>query len=202
MFGISTTLRVSVLVICLVGASEICAQVKIGTVDVDRIFKDYKKTKEAEGKLNEAKNAAKKEYDERAENYKKALDEINKLNSQLDSPALTAEAKAVKAKERDEKIANIKNMEREISEFRQTREQQLQQQMIRLRETLLKEIMEVVMEKRKARGLDVVLDKSGASASGFSPILFSPDSMDFTTEVISEVNKKPNATPSPSPAKP
>jgi len=31
-------------------------------------------------KINEAKDAAKKEYDDRAENYKKALDEINKLN--------------------------------------------------------------------------------------------------------------------------
>jgi Skp family chaperone for outer membrane proteins len=186
----------------LVGAVEIHAQTKIGTVDVDRIFKEYKKTREAEAKLNEAKNAAKKEFDERAESYKKALDEINKLNGQLDAPALTAEAKAAKAKERDDKIAKIKNMEREITEFRQTREQQLQQQMGRLREVLLKEIMEVVTEREKAKGLDLVIDKSGASTNGFSPILFSPESMDFTTEVIAELNKKGQAGPSPSPSKP
>src|ERR1700743_3022679 len=81
---------------------------KIGTVDMSRAFKDYNKTKDAEAKINEAKNAAKKEYDERADAYKKALDEINNLNKQLDSNALSAEAKSAKAKERDDKITNIK----------------------------------------------------------------------------------------------
>lgn len=195
MFTISIVWRAAVMAFLLVGACEIQAEVKIGTVDVDRIFKEYNKTREADAKLNEAKNAAKKEYEERAETYKKALDEINKLNGQLEAPALTTDAKAAKAKERDERIANIKNMEREITEFRQTREQQLQQQMIRLREVLLKEIMEVVTERGKARGLDLVFDKSGASANRFSAILFSPESMDFTTEVITEVNKKPPASP-------
>ena len=42
---------------------------KIGTVDMQRAFKDYNKTKEAEGKINDAKNAARKEYDDRAEDY-------------------------------------------------------------------------------------------------------------------------------------
>src|SRR5436853_4294183 len=95
--------------------------VKVGTIDMNRAFKEYNKTKDAEAKINEAKNAAKKEYDDRADAYKKALDEINNLNKQLDSNALSAEAKAAKAKDRDDRIANIKNMEREINEFRQTR---------------------------------------------------------------------------------
>ena len=106
-------------------ASFAQAPLKVGTVDMNRAFKEYNKTKDSEKKINEAKDAAKKEYDDRAENYKKALDEINKLNQQLDAPALSADAKTAKAKERDEKIANIKNMEREINEFRQTRERQL-----------------------------------------------------------------------------
>ena len=89
--------------------------VKIGTVDMQRAFKEYGKTKEAEAKINDAKNAAKKEYDDRADAYKKALDDINNLNKQLDAPALSADAKTQKAKERDDKIANIKNMEREIN---------------------------------------------------------------------------------------
>src|ERR1700682_5210400 len=91
---------------------------KIGTVDMNRAFKEFNKTKDAEAKINEAKNAAKKEYDDRADSYKKALDEINNLNKQLDAPALSADAKTQKAKDRDEKIATIKNMEREITEFR------------------------------------------------------------------------------------
>lgn len=197
-----SALRVMVLVLSFFSAVETRAQTKIGTVDMERVLKEYSKTKEAEARLNEAKNAAKKEFDERADAYKKALEEINKINAQFDSPALSTDAKASKAKERDEKIANLKNMEREMNEFRQTREQQLQQQLLRMRENLLKEISDVVMEQVKSRNMDLVFDKSGASLNRFSPILFSPDAMDFTTEVITEVNKKANAAASPSPRKP
>ena len=137
------------------------ASMKVGTVDMNRAFKEYNKTKDAEAKINEAKNAAKKEYDERAESYKKALDDINKLNQQLETPALSADAKTAKAKERDEKITSIKNMEREINEFRQTRERQLQEQALRMREGIVKEITDVVMEKVKSNNLDLVFDKSG-----------------------------------------
>jgi len=146
-----SALRLIAFAACLISAVETRAQAKIGTVDMDRVLKEYHESKEAEAKVNEATNAAKKEFEDRIEAYKKALDEINKLNAQLDTPVLSAGAKAAKAKERDEKIANIKNMEREINDFRQTREQQLQQQMLRLREGIVKEITDVVMERGKSR---------------------------------------------------
>jgi outer membrane protein len=169
---------------------------KIGTVDMQRAFKDYNKTKDAEAKINDAKNAAKKEYDDRAEAYKKALDEINNLNKQLESPALSADKKTGMAKERDDKIANIKSMEREISDFRQTRERQLQEQLMRMREGIVKEITDVVMEKVKAKSLDFVLDKSGASINGVPVVLYAPESVDFTNEIIEALNKPGRATAS------
>ena len=169
---------------------------KIGTVDMQRAFKEYNKTKEAEVKINDAKNAAKKEYDDRAEAYKKALDEINNLNKQLESPALSADKKTQTAKERDDKIANIKNMEREISDFRQTRERQLQEQLMRVREGIVKEITDVVMEKVKASNLDLVLDKSGMSINGVPFLLFSHDNIDFTNDIIAVLNKPGRAASS------
>jgi outer membrane protein len=184
---------------------------KIGTVDMQRAFKEYNKTKDAEAKINDAKNAAKKEYDERAESYKKALDEINSLNKQLDAPALTAEAKTQKAKERDDKIANIKKMEREINDFSQTRERQLQEQLMRMREGIVKEITDVVVEKVKTNNMDYVFDKSGVSLNGVPIVMYAPANVDFTNDIIAVLNKpgrstavstqKTAASPSPTPAK-
>jgi len=167
---------------------------KIGTVDMQRAFKDYNKTKEAEAKINDAKNAAKKEYDDRAEAYKKALDEINNLNKQLESSALSADKKTQIAKDRDDKIANIKNMEREISDFRQTRERQLQEQLMRVREGIVKEITDVVMEKVKTNNLDLVFDRSGMSINGVPVLLYSHDNIDFTNDIIAVLNKPGRAT--------
>ena len=169
--------------------------VKIGTVDMQRAFKEYNKTKDAESKVNDAKNAAKKEFDDRTDGYKKALDEINKLNQQLDSPALSTDKKTSMAKDRDDKIANIKNMEREITEFRQTREQQLQQQAMRMREGIVKEITDVVLERVKTNGMDLVFDKSGQSQNFVPVVLYSKDSADFTTDIITALNKKAASAP-------
>src|SRR5204862_488777 len=139
---------------------------KIGTVDMQRAFKEYSKTKDAEAKVNDAKSAAKKEYDDRAESYKKALDEINALNKQLDSPNISRASKTTKAQERDDKIANIKKMEREINEFSQTRDRQLQEQLMRMREGIVKEITDVVLYKVKAKNINLVFDTSGVSLNG------------------------------------
>ena len=169
---------------------------KVGTVDMARAFKEYNKTKDAEARINEAKDAAKKELDERMDTYKKALDEINKLNQQLEAPALAADAKTQKAKERDDKIANIKNMEREITQFRQTREKQLQEQGLRMREGIVKDITDVVMEKVKSNSMDLVFDKSGFSMNGVPIVMYSRDNADFTNEVIAVLNKPGRATSS------
>jgi outer membrane protein len=162
---------------------------KIGTVDVERAFKEYNKTKDAEQKAKDAANAARKEYDGRAEDYKKAVDEINNLNNQLESPTLSADKKAQTAKDRDDKIAKIKNMEREISDFRQMRERQLQEQFMRMREGIVKEITDVVMDKVKANNLDLVFDKSGLSINRVPFLMYSNDNIDFTNDVIAVLNK-------------
>jgi outer membrane protein len=168
---------------------------KIGTLDMQRAFKEYNKTKEAEAKINDARNAAKKEFDDRQEVYKKALDEVNNMSKQLESTALSQEKKNQLAKDRDDKIANVKTMEREMSNFGQTREQQLREQLMRVREGLVKEITDVVMEKVKTKNLDFVLDKSGMSINGVPVVMYAPDNVDFTNEIIDALNKASRATP-------
>ncbi|MGH8100611.1 MAG: OmpH family outer membrane protein [Chthoniobacterales bacterium] len=186
----------------LLPAAAFAQSLKIGTVDMQRAFKEYTKTKDAEAKINDAKNAAKKEYDDRADSYKKALDKVNNLNKQLESTALSADAKSKATKERDDEIANIKNMEREINEFRQTRERQLQEQALRMREGIVKEITDVVMDKVKATHLDLVFDKSGMSLNGVPVVMFAPENWDFTTEILTTLNKNIKPASAASPAKP
>jgi outer membrane protein len=163
--------------------------VKIGTINMDRAFKEYSKTKEAEKKVNDAKDAAKKEFDDRTDSYKKALEEVNNLNKQLESTALSADKKTQLAKDRDDKINNIKNMEREINEFRVTRENQLREQALRMRDGIVKEIMDVVNDKVKTLNMDLVFDKSGLSVNGVPALLYSRDSYDFTNDVVTALNK-------------
>jgi len=55
---------------------------KVGTIDMQKVFTAYYKTHDAEDKLKEAQKAYKDELDQRMDAYKKNLDVINKLNEQ------------------------------------------------------------------------------------------------------------------------
>src|SRR5262249_3423927 len=78
-------------------------------------------------------------------------------------------------------------------------------------EGIVKEITDVVMEKVKAKGLDFVLDKSGISINGVPVVMYAPENVDFTNEIIETMNKpgratastkKPAAAPTGTPAPP
>jgi outer membrane protein len=181
--------------LALGGSANAQSMVKIGTVDMKKVFESYYKTKDAEQRINEARNAAKKELEERMEAYQKGLAEAKKLNEEIENPALSNDAKGKKSKERDDKVGELKNMEREINEFRQTREKQLQEQSARMRAGIVDDIKKIVMDKVKAENYDVVLDKSGMSLNGVEIVMFAKDSFDFTDTVVTALNKNKGNEP-------
>jgi Outer membrane protein len=164
------------------------AQLKVGIIDANRVFVEYYKTKEAEAKLNEQRAAAKKEFDDRVETLKASMDSINKINVNLEKPELSEEAKETMLKEREEKVAEARALDKEVTEFKGTRERQLQEQFLRMRKDIIDDIMKVVNEQITAKGYDLVLDKSGLSAGQIPVVLYSRDDMDFSAGVIEKLN--------------
>src|ERR1700728_2954684 len=80
---------------------------KIGTVDMKRVFESYYKTKDAEAKINEKRNAAKKELEDRMDVAKKALDEVKKLDEDIAKPELSSSARAEKTRVRQDKANDL-----------------------------------------------------------------------------------------------
>ncbi len=179
-------------------SSASAQQLKLGTVDMKKVFESYYKTKDAESRINEARNAAKKELEDRIDNAKKLNEEVGKLNEDMQKSELSKEAKDQKSKARDEKINELKTMEREIREFQQTREKQLQEQSVRMRGGIVDEINKVVADRVKSDQYDLVIDKSGPSLNGVPIVLFAKESFDFTTDVVTALNKNRSSdTPAP-----
>lgn len=174
------------------------AQIKVGVIDMNTVFTQYYRTKDAEAKLNEARAAAKKELDDRLETLKKSMDEINKINADLDKPELSKDAKDKATKGRDEKVNEARNLDREITEFRGTRERQLQEQFVRMRKDIIDDIMKIVNDKVKTAGFDLVFDKSGMSMGQIPVLVYSRNDLDFSKEIVDSLNKAaPKATPAP-----
>ena len=74
---------IGLLALSLGFASQAQAQMKVGTIDMQKVFTAYYKTHDAEDKLKEAQKAYKDELDQRMDAYKKNLDVINKLNEEM-----------------------------------------------------------------------------------------------------------------------
>ncbi len=170
-------------------ATPALAQMKVGIVDMNQVFTSYYKTKDAEARLNDARAQAKTDLDGRLETLKSNMEEINRLEADAKKPELTADKQQAAIRARDEKINEVRNLDREIGEFRQTRERQLQEQFMRMRGDIVQDIMKVVDGRVKAEGYDIVFDKSGQGISQVPVVLFSAPSMDFSDSVVAELNK-------------
>ncbi|HEX2746533.1 MAG TPA: OmpH family outer membrane protein [Verrucomicrobiales bacterium] len=171
------------------GSASAQTQMKIGIVDMKRVFQEYYKTKDAEKKVNEDKSKAKKDLDQRNNTYQKLIDQWNEASKIVQDKLVNAELKQQKKAEADKIASEIKALEREIDEFRRRREQQLQEQVMRMRKGLLDDISQRVEEKAKLDNYDLVFDKSGVSPSGVKFLLHSKDAVDFSNQVLAELNK-------------
>jgi outer membrane protein len=165
------------------------AQVKIGTVDMNRVFSDYYKTKDAQTKYSDAEKAANDDLNGRVETLKKNMQEISQANSDLQKQNLSKDDLEAKRKELQPKIDAARALDREISDFRSSKQKALQDQFLRMRKDIVDDIMKAVNDIVKAKGFDVVFDKSGLSAGAVPVVLYSRDDLDFSAEVTAALNK-------------
>ena len=165
------------------------AQVKFGTVDMNRVFSEYYKTKQAQAKYADAEAAANKDLNDRVETLKKSMQEISQINTDLEKPELSQDAKDAKKKDLDTKVMAARALDKEITEYRSTKQKTLQDQFLRMRKDIVDDIMKSVTDLVRAKGYDIVFDKSGLSAGAVPVVLYSRDDLDFSQDVITALNK-------------
>ena len=186
-----STIRLCLLasIFLLGGAGIANAQVKFGTVDMNRVFTDYYKTKEAQAKYADAEAAANKDLKDRVDTLKKSLQEITQINSDLAKTDLSKEVRDAKLKDRETKANAARALDREISEYRSAKQKALQDQFLRMRKDIVDDIMKSVNDIVKAKEYDIVFDKSGLSAGAVPVVLYSRPDLDFSQDVITALNK-------------
>ena len=173
---------------------------RIVTVDLNKVFTDYYKTPIASGKIKDTAESFNKELNEMVDNYKKEIEDLNKLREDQDKPEYTAEVRDQKRKAVSEKLAETQKNQRDIDDYRTGHGKILQEQQLRMRQTILKEIQDVIDKESRDAGYQLVLDKSGNTANAVPTVLFSQDSLDITGDIIKVLNKnQPKTTEAPKP---
>ena len=162
---------------------------RIVVVDLNKIFNDYYKTPIASAKLKETAEGFNKEHQTLVADYQKLVEEVKKLQQEQDKPEYTAAVREEKSKLLKDKLADANKKQQEINEFLQIHKRQLDEQTQRMRQTILKEISEVIQKESRDTGYMLVLDKSGNTLNGVPGVVYGQDSIDITDSIIKILNK-------------
>lgn len=171
------------------GAGLANAQIKFGTVDMNRVFSEYYKTKDAQTKYSEQEAIANKDLNDRVDALKKSMQEINQMQADLAKPEMSKETSDAKKKELETKVAAARALDKEIADYRSAKQKSLQDQFLRMRKDIVDDIMKSVNDIVKLKSYDIVFDKSGLSAGAIPVVLTSREEYDFSQEVIDSLNK-------------
>ncbi|MDB6004597.1 MAG: hypothetical protein JWR15_1584 [Prosthecobacter sp.] len=184
-------IRSAFIALILATVSLQAADLKIGVIDMSKVFQEFHKTKSAAEKYKGNYEKAQQEMVERQNVYKSLAAEAQKLQKIAQDPIITPEQRQKYGAELGEKVKEIRSMEMEMQEFADRRQQQLKQEDMQIRKGLYEEILVVVRDRSKADAYDMVFDKTGVSLSTVPIILHVREgaATDLTDQLIVELNK-------------
>lgn len=147
-------------------AAETPAIRKIGVVDVDKLFREYTKTKSQDAKLAELSRSKEGQRQKLVSEIKTMREEFLLLNG---------EARAQREKVIDEKLRALAEFDREVKET-------LRRQSDEAFKMILDEIEETVTAFAKERGFDLIISQRA--------VLYGIDPLDATDEVLAVLNDR------------
>lgn len=186
-----------------VSASTVVAQPapKIVVVDMAKLLDSHPETEEQNAKLKGDEGKANEELEKLNKEGQDLVSQLKELEESGKNPALSTEAKEKLQTEMRAKIEEIQRKQNEVQSFRGNTQRSLQQRIQNFRKVMFEKISVTVTEIAKKKSATLVLDKSGFSHIGISPIIYSDSSYDITDEVMKAIGgKAPAAAGTPAAA--
>ena len=176
------------------------AQVKIGIIDLRKVFDEYHKTKTADARLKDQASDLDKERKAMMDQYQKATEEYKAALDGANDQAVSADEREKRKKTAESKLLDIKKLEQDINQFDRQARTTLEEEQRKLRDKILVEIRSVINTKAKSDGYSLVLDSASESFNKTPVVMYSNGANDLTTDVLRELNA--NAPVTTAPAKP
>lgn len=170
----------------------IAENMRIATVDLEKVFNNYYKTKIIDQDFAEQGKVYRNYIARQAENMRKSEAEYRKkLNESLNIALAPAERQKrqeeVKTLER-----NLKMRRAELEQYAADRAKALQESAASERKKVIAEIRAEINRRAAIAGYALVIDKSARGSSDTAIVLYSIDALDITDRVLKELNRGAN----------
>jgi Skp family chaperone for outer membrane proteins len=163
--------------------SPALAQTKIGTVDMQKIVKNYWKTKQAQAAIDDRKLQLAKDDKSMVDDLRKASDDYEKLLVQANDSAISSDERDKRKSAVANKLKEMNTSKGAIDQFERQAQATLADQFQRMQLNILTEIKNAVASKAKAAGLSLVVDSSATAI-----VLYTNGENDLTDAVLAELN--------------
>ncbi len=174
------------------------AQSRIATINLQKVFEKYWKTKQAESDLKTRADDMEKEHKNMLNDYTKAREDHQRLLSAANDQSASADEREKAKKSAEDKLKYLKDTEDTILQYEKQARATLDEQKRRTIEKILAEIRTLVAAQAKSSGGAIVIDTSAESANRTPIVLYTANEEDITDKVISSLN----STAPPESAKP
>jgi outer membrane protein len=178
-------LRYTILTLAILVATAVsaCAETKVASVDMKKLFNGYYKTKFAQTSLEGRKAELRKEIKDMTDGLEKAQADYKQLLDQVNDPALAADERDKRKQAAADKAKEITSSRTAIEQFQRQAEAQLADQSQRMSANLVGEIQKAVADKAKAGGYSLVMN-----AGSTEVVVFAGDANDITANVLAQLN--------------
>ncbi len=175
------------------------AQTKIATVDLRKLFDGYWKTKQVQMQLNTHKAELDQDNKSMREDYKKGSEEYQKLLTEANDQAISAEQRDKRKQAADDKRKQLLDSKNTIDQFERQAQITLSEQSQRMRDNILSEIKVAVAAQAKVAGYALVIDAAAETANATTAVVYSSGESDLTEAVLKRLNagRTDTATPAP-----
>jgi outer membrane protein len=173
------------------------AQVKIGIIDLRKVFDEYHKTKTADARLKDQAADLDKERKAMMDQYQKATDDYKAALDGANDQAVSLDEREKRKKTAESKLLDIKKLETDISQFDRQARTTLEEEQRKLRDKILVEIRNVINTRAKSGGYSLVLDSAAESFNKTPVVMYSNGENDLTTAVLGELNANAPVTTAP-----
>lgn len=174
------------LVTALVGIAG--AELKVATVDVQKVFKDYYKTHEAQKEMDAMRQDVYSDVNKRVERIQAIEKAIGEIKKQIEDPATSDATKQQLHQDFNEKSNEGVSLDKERREFLERKNQVLGQEMKKKLTDIIAEIRKATEDEARKSNFDLVFDKSGLAVSQTPLVMFAKDEMEITASVIKVLN--------------
>lgn len=185
---ITRILSLGLICLSIMLGTDATAQTKIATLDLQKVFDGYWKTKQ----ISENLQGQGKEYEAQREKLVAQYQELNEafrlLREAIDDPAASSAGKEKRTKEADAKLAEIREMEQTINDYDNTTRTQITETQNRMKQNIVREIRETVAGIARKEGYNMVLDTAALARTDTPILLFHDGTADVTEKVLTQMN--------------